>query len=303
MNMTTSPKDPIPKVSIGMPVYNGGRFIHRAITLLLEQTFTDFELIISDNASTDETSSICMKYVSMDKRVKYFRQTENMGAKNNFLFVCQKASGEYFMWAAADDEWDKDFIKILYKAITRDKNNVAAFCPYTFIDEGGQFVGNIRSFDYSGGLLKRLYKFIWYYDDIFFHSLFKIDIIKNIKFPTWWGINSNTYNNIAYQPLFYILSLGNFVFVGSSPLFFKRLHNYKQYQAGFYSKNIILRYYAFCLRAVNTLFVSIKSIYLGSGSALVTVACLPGLVIRCIYDCGPFVLKKLLIDATKRTCK
>lgn len=100
-----------PRVSIGMPVYNGEKYIRDALDSLLNQTFSDFELIISDNASTDRTEEICGEYASRDSRISYFRQTENNGAITNFQFVLDHASGEFFMWAAYDDLWSDGFIE------------------------------------------------------------------------------------------------------------------------------------------------------------------------------------------------
>ena len=104
-----------PKVSIGMPVYNGGKFIREAIDSLLNQTFCDFELIISDNASTDDTGNICLEYVEKDARVRYVRQKENIGASENFVYVVTRAAGDYFMWAAADDIWSHNWLEVLVK--------------------------------------------------------------------------------------------------------------------------------------------------------------------------------------------
>jgi glycosyltransferase involved in cell wall biosynthesis len=101
-----------PKVSIGMPVYNGEPFIREALDSLLAQTFTDFELIISDNASTDGTEAICREYAAKDARIRYVRQAENCGPTANFQFVLDEAVGEYFMWAAADDKRHPDFIRM-----------------------------------------------------------------------------------------------------------------------------------------------------------------------------------------------
>lgn len=92
-----------PTVSIGMPVYNGAEYIRETLDALLAQTFTDFELIISDNASTDETAEICREYAERDLRIVYIRQEGNIGARANFQLVLDKARGAYFMWAAADD--------------------------------------------------------------------------------------------------------------------------------------------------------------------------------------------------------
>ena len=107
----------IPRVSIGMPVYNGEPFIREALDSLLAQTFTDFELIISDNASTDGTEAICREYEAKDARIRYVRQAENLGATANFQFVLDEALGIYFMWAAADDSQTSDFIELLITAL------------------------------------------------------------------------------------------------------------------------------------------------------------------------------------------
>lgn len=100
----------LPRVSIGMPAYNGEKYIREALDSLLGQTFSDFELIISDNASNDGTEEICRKYAAMDSRIHYFRQVENKGAITNFQFVLDEASCEYFMWAAYDDTWTENYL-------------------------------------------------------------------------------------------------------------------------------------------------------------------------------------------------
>lgn len=89
-----------------MPVYNGERYISEALSCLTGQTFSDFELIISDNASSDATSVICAEWAGRDPRIRYLRQPENRGALDNFLLVLDQAAGEHFMWAATDDRWD-----------------------------------------------------------------------------------------------------------------------------------------------------------------------------------------------------
>lgn len=99
-----------PAVSIGMPVFNGEKYIRKAIDSLLAQIFSDFELIISDNASTDGTAAICREYAANDSRIRYIRQPENIGAENNFKYVLRESVGEYFMWAACDDSWSPDWI-------------------------------------------------------------------------------------------------------------------------------------------------------------------------------------------------
>jgi glycosyltransferase involved in cell wall biosynthesis len=99
-----------PLVSIGLPVYNGEMDIARALDCLLAQTFANFELIIADNASTDGTERICRAYAARDSRIRYVRHAQNLGAIANFSFVLQEAVGDYFMWAAADDERAPDCV-------------------------------------------------------------------------------------------------------------------------------------------------------------------------------------------------
>jgi glycosyltransferase involved in cell wall biosynthesis len=111
----------VPSVSIGMPVYNGEKYIRETLDSLLAQTFTDFELIISDNASTDATEIICREYAAHNPKIRYLRQRENRGATANFQFVLDEAVGEYFMWAAADDLCKPEFIEYLISEL--EKNN------------------------------------------------------------------------------------------------------------------------------------------------------------------------------------
>ena len=124
----------IPKVSIGMPVYNGERFIRKAINSLLAQTFTDFELILSDNASTDKTEEICKEYADRDRRIRYFRQSENKDPLFNFEFVLQEARGKYFMWAAHDDYWSNTFISDCVKVFSSNNDCVSVFSHIHTID-------------------------------------------------------------------------------------------------------------------------------------------------------------------------
>jgi len=101
-------------VSIGLPVYNGGEKLRRALDSLLAQTHTNFELIISDNASTDGiTKEITEEYARRDSRIRLTRQPVNQGILANFLWVCTQARGEYFMWAAHDDAWSSNYVAAL----------------------------------------------------------------------------------------------------------------------------------------------------------------------------------------------
>lgn len=99
------------KITIGMPVHNGADTIRRALDSLLTQTYSDFELIISDDASTDSTPYICLEYEQKDKRIKYIQKNKTVGWIWNFIFLVEQVKTEYFFWVAQDDYWDPKFIE------------------------------------------------------------------------------------------------------------------------------------------------------------------------------------------------
>lgn len=92
-----------PRLTVGLPVFNGEDFITESLEALLGQSYTNFELVIADNASTDETGSICQRYAKNDSRIRYHRHPQNIGLAPNHNFVVQEARGELFKWAANDD--------------------------------------------------------------------------------------------------------------------------------------------------------------------------------------------------------
>lgn len=122
------------KLFIGMPVYNGERFIVEAIESLIAQSFKDWELLISDNASEDKTQDICEKLCLKDHRIKYFRQKINIGAAANFKYVLDNANSQYFMWAASDDIWHPDFLAALIDNLDKNKDCGLSFCNIISID-------------------------------------------------------------------------------------------------------------------------------------------------------------------------
>jgi len=127
----------MPRVSIGLPVYNGEQYLAEEIDSLLAQTFSDFELIISDNASTDRTEEICRRYAEKDSRITYFRSTVNRGAAINFNRVFELAHGEYFKWAAHDDRCKPEFLEKCVAVLDRDPSVVLCFTGIEFIDGNG----------------------------------------------------------------------------------------------------------------------------------------------------------------------
>ena len=126
-----------PLLSIGMPVYNAENYIKEAINSILRQTCKDFELIISDNGSTDGTQKICEEYAHKDKRIKYIRHEHNRGAAWNYNYVVGLASGKYFRWAAHDDNLDPEFLKECVSILEKDESVILAYTRAKLIDAKG----------------------------------------------------------------------------------------------------------------------------------------------------------------------
>ena len=113
-----------PPVSVGLPVYNGERYLEGCLESLLGQTYADFELVVSDNASTDATEEICRAAARRDDRVRYERLPENLGAVGNFNRVAERAVGRYFKWAAYDDLCAPAFLERCVEALEADPDAV-----------------------------------------------------------------------------------------------------------------------------------------------------------------------------------
>lgn len=130
-----------PKVSIGMPVYNGARHLARSLDSLLAQTFTDFELIIADNASTDRTGDICRDYAQRDARIRYVRHATNRGAVYNWNFVVAEARGGYFKWASGNDWCAPTMLECCVRALDADPGVVVVYGRTAYIDDDDTLLG------------------------------------------------------------------------------------------------------------------------------------------------------------------
>jgi glycosyltransferase involved in cell wall biosynthesis len=129
-----------PKVSVGMPVFNGERYIREAIESILSQSFEQFELVISDNASTDGTPEICQDYAARDGRIRYVRHPENAGVIKNFNAAFDLSTGEYFKWAASDDVCGRDYLLRAVAVLDNDPSIVLVWGRTVGIDENGSRV-------------------------------------------------------------------------------------------------------------------------------------------------------------------
>jgi glycosyltransferase involved in cell wall biosynthesis len=134
-----------PSVSLGLPVFNGGRYLAIALDSLLSQTYEDFELVISDNASTDETEEICRAVAARDARVRYLRNPVNRGVAFNFSRLVAETTAPYFRWAAHDDVVAPTCLERCVEALDAAPDRVCLVFPGTHvIDADGHFVRNLE---------------------------------------------------------------------------------------------------------------------------------------------------------------
>jgi glycosyltransferase involved in cell wall biosynthesis len=134
----------VPRLSVGLPVYNGEQFLAESLDSLLAQTFEDFELIISDNASTDGTADIARRYVRQDSRVRYVRLPENVGCANNHNHVVDESRGELFKWASDDDLYARDLLRRCVDLLDEHPGAVLAHSWTAMIDSAGDVTAAVR---------------------------------------------------------------------------------------------------------------------------------------------------------------
>jgi GT2 family glycosyltransferase len=134
----------MPRLTIGLPVRNGGDHLAEALDSLLAQTYADFDLVVSDNASDDDTQEIVQARVAYDARVRYMRRDDPVGAAENFDRVLAEASGELFAWAAHDDIWEPLFLERLIALLDAHQGAALAFCDVDNVDERGRSVKHLR---------------------------------------------------------------------------------------------------------------------------------------------------------------
>lgn len=154
------------QITVGFPVYNGEKFIKEAIDSILNQTFKNFELIISDNASTDNTELICRDYAAQDPRIRYYRNEKNLGAAKNYNRVFELSESEFFKWANHDDIHDIQFLEKCLKALEKNSSAILAFPKSILIDEKGQHIEKLfydLDINYTSSYkrIKRYYECSW----------------------------------------------------------------------------------------------------------------------------------------------
>jgi glycosyltransferase involved in cell wall biosynthesis len=211
-----------PLVSIGLPVYNGEKYLENALDSILAQTFNNFELIISDNASKDNTEEICRKYTLKDERIRYHRNPQNIGGFNNHNLTFSLANGDYFHFAAYDDIWAPDLLSKCVEALDKHPEVILSYTKTVQIDANGQFIRVIsQQKGTSTAPYKRFQDLTGFDHDCEpIYGLIRSDILNDIDRKT--GILLS-YTD-SDRTLLCQLSLYGPFFQIPEPLFYRRIH-------------------------------------------------------------------------------
>ena len=207
------------KVSIGLPVYNGEPFLRETLDAILAQTYGDFELVISDNASTDATPEICRQYAIEDRRIRYHRIKENIGASRNFNRVFQLSSGQYFKWAAHDDLHASSYLARCVEVLDSDRSIVLCHSQVQIINEYGQFLQdyNIKLHTDSVNPVTRFRELLSQHLCYPIFGLIRANTLKNTSLIGNYGHTDGVLlASLALQGRFYEIP---------EPLFFSRKHS------------------------------------------------------------------------------
>jgi glycosyltransferase involved in cell wall biosynthesis len=207
-----------PKVSIGLAVYNGEKYLDEAIQSILSQTFEDFELIISDNASTDRTGEICQAYLAKDARIRYHRNETNIGGANNENLTFKLSRGKYFRLAAHDDVCEPGLIKRLVQALDEDPEVVLALSSMMRINEYGEHLGVVKRTNATEGSPSKRFCSLTnrIHDCEATYGLIRSDIMRQTDLERNYPDSDRTF--LCQLSLF-----GKFFFVDEI-LFYKRIH-------------------------------------------------------------------------------
>lgn len=196
-----------PLVSVGVPVCNGGGQLAYALDSIVNQTYPNLEIIVSDNGSTDETPEICRRFARRDPRIRIFRQEKVLSMVENFRFVFEQSRGPYFMWAAHDDLRTENYVEVLLPALEKDPSAVLAFSDVAiFQDHRSYRESRIlpHRFDTRGlSTLGKLMRRDAIYAPLHFYGLIRAESLR--AYP--WIPPGDS------ECLSFLLALGDFVYV------------------------------------------------------------------------------------------
>lgn len=184
-----------PALTIGMPVYNGEKYIGAALRSLAAQTFGDYELVICDNASTDRTQAICEEHAARDPRIRYVRSETNRGVLANFDRAVELASCDLFMWAASDDLWEPRFAERMVGALRAEPDASLVYCDYNWVDDDEKvlrhgktrFIANrpspldrVLTFNRDNARLHNLYLYFMWRNPFLVYGMFRTAALRRV---------------------------------------------------------------------------------------------------------------------------
>ena len=207
-----------PPLTIGLPVYNGQNYVSESLDSLLAQTYPDFELIISDNASADSTEEICRDYGARDSRIRYVRQPVNIGAAPNHNYLVQSARGRLFKWAAHDDLFAPKLVERCIEALEDRPELILAHAYMGTADEHGN---TLAIYDYrldtdSPRASKRFRSLMFTDGGDDFYGVIRTDVMRRIA-------PHNSYHNAGRKLVAEMSLYGPFHQV-PEVMFFRREH-------------------------------------------------------------------------------
>lgn len=210
-----------PIISIGIPVYNGEKTIGRTLESLIEQTYANFEVFISDNCSTDFTEEICKDYVCRDSRFNFHKQIRNFGPEFNFKYVLDSSRGQYFLWLAADDYIERNYLEILlakHVEYVNSHNPIGLVCglPILFRDNI-QRTGRNPSYTSSSPLIRAVKYGYNYNDGSMIYGMFNLCELKKFTDKKLNGAYQNYGGD--YLLLFEFLLKNKADFVGNAIIY------------------------------------------------------------------------------------
>jgi glycosyltransferase involved in cell wall biosynthesis len=215
----------LPRVSIGIPVYNGEEFLGEALDALLNQSYTNFELIISDNASTDRTADICERYQKRDSRIRYVRQPRNIGMIANHNFLVGEARGEFFKWASHDDLYAPNYLECCVTALDEHPSAVLAHSAGVLLNPAGERIGVISSPEGTASpqAVERMRARLFDGKGDWIYSVMRIATLRRTPLhPTYHGVEKTLITELALHGPFYQVP---------EESYFRRDHPYKQHRA------------------------------------------------------------------------
>jgi glycosyltransferase involved in cell wall biosynthesis len=235
-------EDSTPLVTVGIPTYNRPEGLERTLACITKQTYPNLEIIISDNCSSrPEVLEVIKRYAGLDARITWYIQEKNLSIVPNFQFLLDKATGDYFMWAADDDNWDLNFIEVCVKGMETNREVVLCMTDLKLV--GGDGVtrdGKLNRSFMQRNVFSRCFYFVksTAENKYFFCGLYRSSLIKNIPFHNSWGGD--------HLFLFETLTKGKFFYIpGQANVFYFRGGSSKGMDSVRKAFNIRSRYYFF----------------------------------------------------------